>query len=408
MATNPLYNLGTASFKDDPYQVKVMRQQLMQAGMWNPAWDAWAMDQEGGTAQPDLSALDGYGLGGGDYGGGNRRADLVGPDGQTVVGNQYQYDEPALFQGEDLLQAAALVGGSALGANALFGGLGAAGGGIPLSAAEMGVGSMPAGMEGWGTLAASGAEAGGAAGGLGTLGTIAPGAGQVAGLATMGPELGSLLPSVAGLSGGGGGLGGLLSTLGSANGLANLGSAAIGLYGQNKAIGAMGDATNQANEFNRYAFDTIRADNKPLVDMRNSVLPQIQGLLSNPGSVMNDPGNQFQFAQGQKALANGAASQGMTYSGQQGKRLQEYGQNFASTKLDDSLRRLQSVAGLGQVGSNSNNNATANYAANGSNNALNMGNARGSVYGNMANIGGNALSNIFNPWQWDQVNGRGG
>lgn len=423
MATNPLqqYNWGTVSFADDPMQVKSERDSLIRAGLWNPAWDEWfrfqgdpeAMTQ--GPATPDFSSLAGYGVGHADYGGGNRRADLIGPDGQVVVDNPYYYDEPSM--GEQFAQGAAIVGGAALGANALFGGLGAGAG-------------------------------------TGTLGTIAPGAGTVAPLSTMGTMGAATLPEVAGigagalggtsaaggyggLTGGGlltgnagaalggmeglsgygglsgavggagatGGLGGLLSSLGSANSLANLGSAAIGLYGQNQAIGAMQDATNQSNEFNRYAFDTIRADNKPLVDLRNSTLPQIQALLANPSSVMNDPGNQFQFAQGNKALENSAAGRGMTYSGAQGKALQRYGQDFASTKLDDSLRRLQSVAGLGQVGSNSNNAATQNYANNQSGNALNMGGARGSVYGNMANIGGNALSNIFNNWQYDQING---
>ena len=377
MATNPLYNLGAVPFSQDPYQVKALRGHLQAAGLWDPSWDAWAAYQGGGDdtiaapATPDFSSLSGYAAAGGDYGGGNRWGGVVDQAGGVVSGAPYTYDEPALFQGQDLAQAAALVGGGALGMNALFGGLGGA--------------------------AAGAGEA------LGTLGTIAPGAAPVAPLSTMGA---AAVPTI-GAAGAAGGAGGLLSSLTSANGLANLGSAAIGLYGQNQALGAMGDATNQANEFNRYAFDTIRADNKPLVDMRNSVLPQIQGLLSNPSSVMNDPGNQFQFAQGQKALANSAAGQGMTYSGAQGKALQRYGQDFASTKLDDSLRRLQSVAGLGQVGSNSNNAATANYAANGAGNALQQGSARGSAYGNMAGIANNALLNIFDQNQFRNLWGGG-
>ena len=427
MATNPLYNLGQVSFLDDPYQVKVMRKQLMQAGLWDPAWDAWANFQQAigdvdalqEPLMPDLSSLDGYSTGYGDYGGGSRRADLLDASGGVLVDNPYFYDEPALFQGQDLMKAAALVGGGALGMNALFGGLGAAGG-IPLSAAEMGVGGFPAGMEGYGFMPASGAAEGAplgtAAGGYGGL----TGGGLLTGNAgaTLGAEgLGSLGLSaggygglgeaggvMAGLSGAGGGGGGLLSTLGRANSLANLASAGIGLYGQNKAIGAMQDATNQAHDFNRYAFDTIRADNKPLVDMRNSVLPQIQGLLSNPSSIQQDPGYAFQFAEGQKALNNGAAGRGMTYSGAQGKALQRYGQDYAGTKLDQSLNRLTTVAGLGQVGSNSNNAATQNYANNQSGNALQMGNARGSAYGGMAQGVNNALLNIFDPWQYGRVN----
>jgi len=417
MATNPLYNLGQVSFLDDPYQVDVLARQLKAAGLWKPEWDVRTWTSSGdemGTMIPsdrDLSSLQGYSAAFGDYGGGNRWEGVVGPDGNVVIGNPYFYDEPALFQGQDLMKAAALVGGGALGMNALFGGLGAAGG-IPLSAAEMGVGGFPAGMEGYGFMPASGAAEGA------TLGTAAGGYGGLTGGglltgnagATLGAEgLGSLGLSaggygglgeaggvMAGLSGAGGGGGGLLSTLGRANSLANLASAGIGLYGQNKAIGAMQDATNQAHDFNRYAFDTIRADNKPLVDMRNSVLPQIQGLLSNPSSIQQDPGYAFQFAEGQKALNNGAAGRGMTYSGAQGKALQRYGQDYGATKLDQSLNRLTTVAGLGQVGSNSNNAATQNFANNQSGNALQMGNARGSAYMGTADLFGNALQNWNN------------
>ena len=401
MATNPLLNLGVTSFAIDPYQIKVLRPMLEQAGMWNPAWNEWANYQAGGDdagmgpATPDFSSLAGMGAGFGDYGGGSRYQALVGPEGQEIVGNPYSYDEPALFQGQDLAQAAALVGGGALGANAMFGGLG---GGIPLTAAEMGVGQFPAGMEGFNFLPASGAAAEGAAAG----GGMTAGAGSLYAPAGFAGGAGSALAG--GAAGSAGGIGSLLSSLGSANSLANLGSAAIGLYGQNQALGAMQDATNQAHDFNRYAFDTIRADNKPLVDMRNSVLPQIQGLLSNPSSIQQDPGYAFQFAEGQKALNNGAAGRGMTYSGAQGKALQRYGQDYAGTKLDQSLNRLTTVAGLGQVGSNSNNAATQNYANNQSGNALQMGNARGSAYGGMAQGVNNALLNIFDPWQYGRVN----
>jgi len=323
-------------------------------------------------------------------------------DGDQMLGSEQYNNDDSAFQLAALIAAGAVTAG--VGSGYLGGGAAAGSGGIPLTAAEMGVGSFPAGS-GFGFMPAGAAEAGAVGGGM------TAGANALYAPAGFAGGTGSALAG-GGAAGGAAGAGSLLGSIGSAltspSGLANLGSAAIGLYGQNKAIGAMEDATNQSNEFNRYAFDTIRADNQPLVDMRNSVLPQIQGLLANPSSVMNDPGNQFQFAQGEKALANSAAGRGMTYSGAQGKALTRYGQDFASTKLDDSLRRLQSVAGLGQVGSNSNNAATANYANNAGNNSLNMGQANASMYGNMANIGGNALSNIFNPWQWDRVNGRGG
>ena len=312
------------------------------------------------------------------------------------------------LSGMDLAADAALgSGNNIMTAGGQFGG--GLGGGTMLSAADAGIGQFPAGMEGYsfGNVGAGGGGfdpvgaymTSGAAEGSTMAGSLtgAGGASGAVGAGTTAGTLGSI----------GNALGSLGGSLGTANSIANLAQAGIGMYGQNKAIGAMKDATNQSNEFNRYAFDQIRADNQPLVDMRNSVLPQIQGLLKNPGSITSDPGYQFQFGEGQKALNNGAAARGMTYSGAQGKALQRYGNDYGATKLDQSLNRLTSVAGLGQVGSNSNNAATQNYANNQSGNALNLGNARGSAYGNMANIGGNALGQIYNPWQWYQVNGRG-
>jgi hypothetical protein len=179
-----LLNLGSTSFADDPYQVKVLRPLLEQKGLWNPAWDSWANDQgdsgEGGgapIATPDFSSLAGYGAGFGDSGGGNRYEALV-KDGAEVAGNPYFYDEPALFQGQDLLQAAALVGGGVYGMNALFGGLGGA------------------------TAGAEGLMLAGEYGGAGALGD--------ASLLT-GSSLGTVAQPAAGLTFGGSALGGGLS-----------------------------------------------------------------------------------------------------------------------------------------------------------------------------------------------------
>jgi hypothetical protein len=225
------YNLGMQSFGADPYQVKAMKPLLQQAGLWKPEWDQWFNDQssagEGGgapVATPDFASLSGYQVGAGDYGGGNRRTDLVGPDGQVTDG-AYFYDEPALFQGQDLLKAAALVGGGALGMNALFGGLGAAGSGIgTMGTIAPGAGQVaPLGLMGQATMPVIPEVASlmGAGGGIGTLGTIAAGSGPVAPLSTLGTAAATQLPDVAGLVGAG--AAGLLSPT-----LAQLGGAALG------------------------------------------------------------------------------------------------------------------------------------------------------------------------------------
>lgn len=203
----------------------------------------------------------------------------------------------------------------------------------------------------------------------------------------------------------------LMSSLGSMvsspYGLGQLGSAAIGLYGNNQAIGAYQDATNQANGLAQQQLDYTKQINAPLVGLRDSVLPQINALLSNPSSITSDPGYQFGLKQGADQLNNRAAASGSYYSGGQMKAAQRYGQDYAGTKLDQSLNRLTTVAGLGQVGAN---NAQQGFTQ-GTNalagNALNMGNARGSLYGGNAGLVGGALGNIFNENQYRDMWGKG-
>ena len=389
------YNRGGGSFADNPEALGASKAMLQQAGLWNPAWDAYVnytpdyTDGGNGSymAPPDLSSLNGYRF---DTTRGPEHSEflqLSGPDGQQVGLEQYENPGSSL-RSKDYLKLAAVAAamtGAGIGLNGGFAGLGGAGAGAG-GAAGGGIGTLGTLASGAGALAPIGAT------GAGTVGSLTAGLG---GLAKVGGGLEALAAAGGGLSGLLGSIGGALGGI-SGNTLANLGQAAIGLYGQKRAIGAMKDATAQSNAFNERAFDTIRAENKPLMDLRNSVLPQIQGLLSNPGSITSDPGYKFQFDEGTKALNNGAAARGMTYSGAQGKALQRYGQDFGASKLDQSLNRLTTVAGLGQVGANSNNAATQNYANNGSNNALNMGNARGSAYAGGAGLVGNALQNYTN------------
>ena len=271
-------------------------------------------------------------------------------------------------------------GADAAGLDASMGG----GGVFPEAAATYSTGGLPAGagVSGYGGSGLVGSELtgyGGMMGGAG--GAAAPAAGG-----------GSLMSS----------MGNMMT---SPYGLGQLGSAAIGLYGNQQAIGAMQDATNQANGLAQQQLNYSKELNAPLVGLRNSVLPQINALLSNPSSITQDPGYQFGLKQGADQLNNRAAASGSYYSGGQMKAAQRYGQDYAGTKLDQSLNRLTTVAGLGQVGANNAQTGMTNGTNALANNSLQMGNARGSLYGGNAQLAGNALGNIFNNWQYGNVNG---
>jgi len=84
--------------------------------------------------------------------------------------------------------------------------------------------------------------------------------------------------------------------------------------------------------------------------------------------VAGQPGYQFQFGEGQKAIERSAAARGLQLSGAQEKALTRYGQDYASLQYNGLLDRIANLSGSGQ-------NAAAQLGAIGSNTASNIGNA---------------------------------
>lgn len=199
---------------------------------------------------------------------------------------------------------------------------------------------------------------------------------------------------------GGSSLGDFFSGNGNWNDYLRAGQALYGMYSQDKATDAAsaGNAANIALQTRMY--EENKALNQPLVDMRNSVLPQIQNLLANPNSITQDPGYQFQLRQGQNALSNRAAASGNYYSGSQMKAAQQYGQDYAGTKLDQSLNRLMGVATGSQVGANNMQQNAGNYAVSGGNALQQGGNIRAGGYLGQYNT----VNNNVNDWMQDQYN----
>ena len=261
-----------------------------------------------------------------------------------------------------------------------------------------------AGLLGMGAVSAVNAGVGAATGGIGF-----DAAGALSGVAPTAAELSAITPTI-GAAGGGIGAAGGAAGLGAAAGAAGgggsfwgaLGKAAIGpaisagaqMIGANMGGKALSDATGKANDLQRYMYDTTRADNMPALSARNNALTQIQSLLADPSSLTKDPGYAFGLNQGQKTLANGAAARGMTYSGAQGKALQRYGQDYAGTKLDQSVNRLSNLANIGQAGASTIANAGGNYANQTANNLTALGDARAAQYMVNSNAIGNAVNGL--------------
>lgn len=176
------------------------------------------------------------------------------------------------------------------------------------------------------------------------------------------------------------------------------GQALYGLYSQNKATGAAQDGNNRQMDLLTRMYEENKAQNQPLVDVRNSVLPQIQGLLKDPSSIANQPDYQFGLKQGMNQLNNRAAASGNYYSGAQMKAAQQFGQDYAGTKLDQSLNRLMGVATGTQVGANNNQQNSNNFGVSGGNALQQGGNIRAGGYlGQQATV-----NNGINGWLQDQ------
>lgn len=379
----------------DYNQVRGYEQLLKDAGLWDDAWvnsqDWMNMDRASQVAANDqfdagsLGALGGYQVGSSrngytvtDY--------LIDPQG-NVVGTRDRYDEGDSFHSDDYAKMATVIAA----------GLGTAYAAGDLALAGAGAGGAGAAGGASGAVGSGGAVAGSgaAAGSAGAAGSGAAAAGSAAGSSPW-----TAMTTTA--SGGSGAYGSLLNT-----GL-QLGGALYGQYQSNKAADQAAQGMQNGLDLQRYMYDTTRADYAPYRQAGVGALGQIQNLLANPSSITSDPGYQFGLSQGTKALNNGAAAGGMTYSGAQQKALQRYGQDYAGTKLNESYNRLASLAGLGQTATSGTASAGSNYANNGSNLLSGMGNVQAaSTYGNGQNWL-NALGNIAQYGQQQNLFGNGG
>jgi len=190
-----------------------------------------------------------------------------------------------------------------------------------------------------------------------------------------------------------------------------------------KAAAAQRDASQRASDTELEMFNQNREDLAPWREAGSKTLEQIMGGLGKGGEFAqssykpftmgdfyNDPGYQFQLAEGQKALERSAAAKGMLGSGAtmkdamrfgQGLASQEYGKAYDRYTNDFNMRnndtttrfnRLATVAGLGQTATGQTAQLGANTAQNIAGNQIGAGNATAAQ--NIAT--GNAISGAAN------------
>lgn len=125
----------------------------------------------------------------------------------------------------------------------------------------------------------------------------------------------------------------------------------------------------------------------------------------NPGGMeggynfQTDPGYQFRFSEGMRAMDRSAAARGGLLSGGYGRALTRYGQDYASNEYNNVYNRIAGIAGIGQTASGQS-GQYAMYGGQGMGNAASNA-ANASAYGQIG--AGNAWANAGNqiaqlPW----------
>jgi hypothetical protein len=120
-----------------------------------------------------------------------------------------------------------------------------------------------------------------------------------------------------------------------------------------------------------------------------------------------DPGYQFRFEEGQRALDRGAAARGGLLSGGYGRKAIRYGQGFASNEYTNVYNRIANIAQLGQVANQHASNAAlqGGFGMGGAAGAMGINSAYGSI--GSADAWGRGLTNLGNI-PWGNVFGGGG
>lgn len=175
-----------------------------------------------------------------------------------------------------------------------------------------------------------------------------------------------------------------------------------------KAADAQIGASKNANDLQKYMYDTSRADQAPYREQGTKALGALSDLSGVNGQpdfskFYTSPGYQFRLDQGNQAVERSAAARGGLLSGATMKALTKYSQGVASDEYGNYTNRLASLAGIGQTATNATNTLGANYANAAGENMLGAANARASGYIGGSNAINSGISQGLNFYQNQQM-----
>ena len=141
-----------------------------------------------------------------------------------------------------------------------------------------------------------------------------------------------------------------------------------------------GGDSGQSNQQAQQAAD-------PFAPYRPQYINQLNTLMSNPGSIVDQPGYEWLRSQGEQGVSRVLAAQGRTQSGAEQIELSKFDQGFANTFYNDSLNRLIQLSGANQ-------NPAAGQSAYQANSRTNYDRSNDSWDSVLKGLGG--LSTIYN------------
>lgn len=112
---------------------------------------------------------------------------------------------------------------------------------------------------------------------------------------------------------------------------------------------AQESAAEDALNFQKKMWRTQQQQMAPYREAGYGALSDLQGLLADPSSIVNDPAYQFRLQQGEQAAQRALAARGGLLGGAALKSLTSYGQGMASDEFANQYNRLASLAGVGQT-----------------------------------------------------------
>jgi len=192
-----------------------------------------------------------------------------------------------------------------------------------------------------------------------------------------------------------------------------IGAAIVGAVAQgisaNRAAKSQRAAAQADINYQRETRDMIMGLNRPFYNSgRNAqnALAYEYGLRGRPqgyDGFRQTQDYRFGMDQGQKAVQASAAARGGLYSGAAMRDLNQWSQDYASTRRGNYLAGLSGLAGMGLSAANMNSNAAQNSANSIGNSLAAMGNASAAGNIGMGNAITGGINNMLGIWQYQRA-----